>query len=784
LEDHNIIAYELELSRDSSVEINEFEFFKDLINELFIKYAPPDGGFFDIQQSEIWFALTSNQFEHDSDFKERKLGFPTQYANYKKGLNEKVSFKQLENDFSEIMGQILGPSMESLGLAIIIDEFQELSRNIVILDILRQLSEKLTGLMIVGSGLPTFVDNAVFEKFIRTSDPIHLKNFDRKESLELIFTPLSDYGQYTRFEIQHWFDFQSLTNIVMRTGGNPLHIRMLCAKIIDYYKANSELKTFELNPKVMEDVMNYYSSISDKSHRIRRALESCSREQLNAFSLIYRYEGLSIRAAILLELAFKPITAESEGAVKIILINAFRDIWDLDLFEFNKKELTIDDLEHMTPSRLSHVEFNFIGDTIDKLYATYFYRDLTNKDLIHNDGKPIEDLLSEKLADNMSDFLTQLELPNQDLLWDNALTRIDSGIIKQDDYTKAFISDLDKLRNATPVDASKDALRNALSQISNKHDLYFPAHIASIMRFEGYLIVIVEATIRGKNRVIFDFIPIIRDTGNRTRHLEQVNSISIDYDVLSQYMISIDKIYIYWLPKQPLLLVTTMDIYDEYQTLYDNVAGRNFDRAIEIGHRIWGLQTQFEEGGVTYRVHSYNNFGFCLMNINKIDDAIKIFEKLSDKFLISMVNLAYACYLKKQMEEARRWLIKIIRKQLGRDQMASFIHLCLDHPNLPLSNRIAEDVTINNVAAWNLALINSQEKRDRTIIYSYLKKVSASGNELLYHRRVQYWLAYYEGNISDALNRARKLKTDCAQVKNLFNDVCADIIIFQKELNT
>jgi AAA+ ATPase superfamily predicted ATPase len=62
LEDHNFIVYEVELPRDPSVKINEIEFFKDLINELFEKYGAPDGGFFDIQQSEIWFSLTSDKY--------------------------------------------------------------------------------------------------------------------------------------------------------------------------------------------------------------------------------------------------------------------------------------------------------------------------------------------------------------------------------------------------------------------------------------------------------------------------------------------------------------------------------------------------------------------------------------------------------------------------------------------------------------------------------------------------------------------------------------------------
>jgi hypothetical protein len=784
LEDHNIIVYEIELPRDASVEINEFDFFKDIINELFVKYAPPDGGFFDTQQSEIWFSLTSDKYEHTSDFKERMIGFASQYANYMKGLNEKISLKQLEKDFDQIMGQIIGPMMESNGFAIIIDEFQELSRNVAILDILRQMSEKLTGLMIIGSGIPTFLNNAIFEKFVRTSETINLKKFNRKESLELIFTPLGEYGPYTRFEMQFWFDMKSLDNVVKRSGGNPLHIRILCGKIIDYYKSNLALKRLELNPSVMEEVMSYYSSISAKSHRIRLALESCSREQLNAFGFIYRYEGLSIRAAILLQLAFKPITADSEEEVKKAMIAAFHDIWDLGLFEFNKKELTLEMIEQMTPSSLSHIEFNFIGDTIDKLYASYYYYGLIEQDLVHNDGDPIEDLLAEKLAENIDSLLSRIELPQQDLLWEKTLIHIDSIKDSQTDYTNLFIDDLDMLRKRSEEDTSKDSVRKTLSEISDKRDLYLPAHMASIFQFQGYLIVMIEATVRGKKRLILNYVPIIHEFGKKSRYLEQIKGISIDSNILDQYMIRIDKVYIYWLPKQPLLIVTGINLYDDYIMLFDLVRQRQFDKAVEVGHRIWTLQTKRpDEQYITYEVKSYNNFAFCLLNIGEINEALNIFTICSDKYLISMVNLAYIYFLKKQTDEARRWLNKIVRKQLGKDQTVGFIHLCIDHPDLPLSNRIAEDVTLNNIAVWNLALINCLEKRDRGIINSYLKKANTTGDERLFHKRVLYWLEYYEGKISVAHDKAILLSKDCGHLKNLHDDVCADINIFHKERN-
>ena len=135
LEGNNFIVYEVELSRESSIEIDEFEFFKDLITELFNKYAPPDGAFFDVEQSEIWFSLTCDKYEHSSDFKKRRIGFPSRYANRKKRVTEKLSYKEMERDFEEILNQLISSEMEIEGLAIVVDEFQELSRNLLIVDV-------------------------------------------------------------------------------------------------------------------------------------------------------------------------------------------------------------------------------------------------------------------------------------------------------------------------------------------------------------------------------------------------------------------------------------------------------------------------------------------------------------------------------------------------------------------------------------------------------------------------------------------------------------------------
>jgi len=427
LQDYNFVVYDVPMFRHPSIAIDEFDFFKDLIGEMFGKYAPPEGDFFDEMQSEIWFSLTSDKYEHESNFITRKITFATQYANRKKGTDETLSYKIIEKDFEMILDELISPQMEIDGLAILIDEFQELSRNPLILEILRKLSEELPGLIVVGAGLPPFLENSIFEKFIRTSTLTNLKGMERDEILDLIFKPLEESGSFSRYEMAQWFDSESIHEIVERSGGNPMHVKALCGKMFDHYQKNPSLEKITLNKAVMEDVMDYYSGISEKSKNIQSSLRSCSKNLLDSFSLLYQYEGFSIGSAAFLELAFKPLTPEEQEIVRKRIIGAFEDIWDLNLYELKDKNLNLEHIIDLSLNSLTHVEYKFNGDTIDKLYASYYYEELTGESLIDNSANDFEDLLAFKLARDLTSLLVGRKIPKSGVLAESPLIKISSG---------------------------------------------------------------------------------------------------------------------------------------------------------------------------------------------------------------------------------------------------------------------------------------------------------------------------------------------------------------------
>ncbi len=127
---------------------------------------------------------------------------------------------------------------------------------------------------------------------------------------------------------------------------------------------------------------------------------------------------------------------------------------------------------------------------------------------------------------------------------------------------------------------------------------------------------------------------------------------------------------------------------------------------------------------------------------------------------------------------------KILRKNIGKDSTAAFLHLAINHSQISYSNKIVEDVNLFNVVAWNLALICLQSKEDQSIVNSYLKKLQLnSKTEELIHERVKNWISYYNFDISEALENSKILLKKCKDIEYLYSDVSKDIEIFKKELN-
>lgn len=623
LQDYNFVVHEIELSTDSATAINEFQIIKEIIDELFTRYSGTQGGFFDSGQSEIWFSLTSGNYQHESNFMERQIRFATKYANVMRGVREEISYKDLESDFKNVIDQLLAPNMEFTGFAILIDEFQELARNTRFLDILRMLSESLPGLLVIGAGLPTFLDNRSFEKFCRSASIIQLKNMPRDEILELIYKPIEQSGKFSRFEVQECFAIETIQKVIKRSAGNPLHVNILCSKMFNYIQNNPSVKTIALNRAVMDDVMDYYSTISEKSKRIENSLRTCSRDQLEAFRRLYYYEGLSLLALVNCNLAFNSIQPDAQEAVRRRLIEDFREIDDLGLFAFSENNIRIGDIEKASINSLANIEFRFIGNTIDKLYVSYFYEDLTKQQLEHREERGYEDILANKLSDEINKSIGARKIPPTRLT-DEPFVWIDSLRSGKGTTCEELIKDLNTLVTTEIKDFKKEENSVAVvKDISKRLGLYVPAWLTSVLELDGHYLLITNANIKGKNRTIFSLFPFKGEIDK----IEQVRQQVTDYteiirSPLAEYMVSINWMYVYWLPKQPLLNIYIIDLRGFRDELYTAVRERRFTDAIKTAQIIDKMDVKIRKEYMLINVDVHNNYGFCLINIDNLNEAM------------------------------------------------------------------------------------------------------------------------------------------------------------------
>jgi len=775
LADYNFYTFNIELSKDANNKIDEFDFFKEFINNIFENYAPVENTCLDAFQQEIWYSLTSFDFKHDSSYLERQIGFATQYSNRVKGFQEKLSEKTLERDIANLINAFSKFDTDNKGIAILIDEFQELKRNPDLLDLLRQLSEAIPGLLIVGAGLPKLPDDPSFEKFCRTSHLINLTGLEENEILNLVFKPIEINAKFSRYEAKMCFDPETIQEIVDRSGGNPLHIRILCAKLFEHFKNSSDIPYLKINRDVMEDVMTYYSTVSTKSSLIKNALQSCSKEQLNTFGKLYYYEGLDLRSIIMLKLAFESIQANRQEEIKNKLIDEINELYDLKLFSITS-DINPENLYDQSLLSLSRISYSFIGDKIDKLYVSYYFEELTEEKLKHNENKRFEDLLLRKMSNELNQAVYKEKIPKE------ATKFSFSNFSDQKEYkSQEILLDYDALSKIN-LEESQDKKKMArVREISEKHRLDYPAQIASNLELSGYYVLMTEATIKGQKKIIKTYFPLVGSVEKIIKIREQI----IDYTKLfnaslDEYLITINWMYLYWLPYLALKNIIYVDLNNETSVLLNRVSERNFEDAVNNAERITDLTAIIKSGRIGRVVDHVNDYAFCLLNLNNIEEAKKLFSELQDKYLLSKINYSFILVQEGNWQEGKRILKNLLKKKSQFNVKFGYLHLAIIHKKLAYKHMIVEDSSLFNMLCWNLALIFAYFENNEDISNSYLKKIKLeTENDKNIHKRVSSWIDFYFKRYDSALKSCKQILENADSNNYLYIDVIQDKKLFE-----
>ncbi|SOB58054.1 AAA ATPase domain-containing protein (fragment) [Pseudodesulfovibrio profundus] len=169
-------------NRELSGNISEYQLVKEIFDKVYTEVAPVDKTCLSSYQQEIWFTLTEAFENHKSSFMDREIRFATSYWKHAEGKGGDLDYNTLLADFRKIVGALKEVGYK--GVAIFIDEFQELASNPRLISLLRQLTEDMDDFLVVGAGLPVVLSNNHFDKFRRTSKVQSLVGLSREVASE------------------------------------------------------------------------------------------------------------------------------------------------------------------------------------------------------------------------------------------------------------------------------------------------------------------------------------------------------------------------------------------------------------------------------------------------------------------------------------------------------------------------------------------------------------------------------------------------------------------------
>lgn len=221
---------------------------------------------------------------------------------------------------------------------------------------------------------------------------------------------------------------------------------------------------------------------------------------------------------------------------------------------------------------------------------------------------------------------------------------------------------------------------------------------------------------------------------------------------------------------------------NEYHKLVCKVRDADYDPAAQIAHRMCNKSSFIYEGQLVTQTDMVNNYGFCLINIGKIPEAVKVLKACYDKSVISRANLAYAYFLQGNYSEAKSILSKMVRKKMGINYQTTFMHLAINHPELKNKHKIVEDCNLFSIIAWNAALISAHLGDDITIVNSFFKKAIKRNHEVI-NKRVESWIKYIKGDIDDSIRLSQEIINNYEDNSGIKDSINQDLKIFEKQLH-
>jgi len=754
-------------------------FFKELIDSILetgssvdlLNIKDSDSRF---TQKEIWESLTSYG-DHDSAKSEREIILAEVFAHALKQnrFDFPISEIHLINDIKYICNEV--KRLEYKGLVILLDEFQLLSENDGIIQLLQRLMDEIGDLIFIMSG-NYLLSSESFDKIIRKSETISLALFQSHDVRDFIYKPLMNYG-FTREEINEHLDHDSFSYFFRKKEHNPYYINLILHFVFDKFK-NSGSTKLKLDSDITNEVINQLKLNSPNHERIAAQLNASSREQLEALTSLFPYQNINLNEIVLLNLAFVEPTEELYQTTLKQLLNDICLIRPLNLFAFKLPEsITLKDLSmegSISKNIAAEIKYNFIGDNVDELYMSHIIQSSLHEDLILDTHFNAIDHLTFKLGDYIREKLDNIDYIKDKKAVIGSFTvaekaeeiELNSKLLTEKMESLEFSSAQEKISDKIYEDVQKATKNTALFSLplfsqmfNNENGLYYS---------------FVKAKIRHKivNYENFFFIntPFDKNT------VPFYPNSSITSETFEGYNIEIIDSIILKIKPQIIVFLQSIDFLELDVMLVRSMINNNFERTIQIIE----IMRHFDSNKSMW----INNIGFAYLCNEEYELAQKHFDKVTNKEFTTFSNLAYLNY-RNNTNQVDNYLKKAEKslKQVNPDSPFKVIHQILIPLNerniLPNNYDLVFDITPELVIMGNKAINASFAKLNHCFIF--LSKIKLKSDlDKFYKTRYEYYLHYNLGQFEKAIELLDKI--DEKNYDSIFRQQISEHIALDKKI--
>ena len=801
--DDNYEVYFKELSKERSYDTTRI-FFEEIFHRIIMDYENEiidnENDFFSVEFFNEWVEFYNG---NHGEVNPRKL-------NIQKFPNRPITTNELIADFDRFIDALHNLDSDIRGLIIVVDEFQELRKNVEILEYLIELSANIPNFALIGAGLNLITTDysEVFEKFSRSAIPFSLTGLDRHEIHDAIINPLCSILKLRKSQAFNLVSDDAIHNIVEKTNGNPLHIRILCGEMFEYFRKNDDVEKMVINDVVMQSVLDYYKRISLKSKIIENHLKNFDEDLLDSFRLIYGWCGLSIKDFMIFKNAFNQINDEVMNSHLKFFIETYNKISHANLFILKhlSSNKTIREIDSKKINLLNASEYTitFIGDHIDILFAYYYYKKRT--------GRELDSIVEyEQSFMNVLTFLLQSEVCTGFKKYIIENNKIDESYfnvngsyrISYSEEEEGLYNNINQLKQFGDNDNKKlsKKYKKLKEEYSSIPFFRYLAIQSNLYEIQSYISISMAISFKGEINNFEMFIGL---------NNEEINKINLnnfdDYNTfieasLVDYGIEIISFNIKFIPSAVKITLVQFVEDDAHNQMMQSVNQRDFKNALAfaIDKNISSSIIKRAENKILSITNDLNNLSFIHICLEQFDDAKKYLDSLlSDRKAhqssLFKLNRAYIYFLEGSSPDAIKLYKRVLTKQKKSKHIergiVTYIHLCLPTGLVKMDNTLAENVYTINIAVWNLMLLLSVDLVNETKISAYnsYKKCLQldSESQQLINNRVEYWIKYYQGENDKALEKSRELlqklqEINIADFDNLLNDVKKDVEILKNQ---